>query len=98
MRKEMNKEQWIDEIIDSTKGMHKADPGAGFYDQVLLKLNRPATIKGISMPVKQWAAAAILLLALNIGSIVYFMDGRKTGGMPNNPLASELQLESTYNY
>lgn len=94
----MNKDKWIDDIIDSTRGMRKAEPAADFYEQVLLKLNKPAVIKGISMPLRNWAAAAILLLAVNIGSIVYVIDRRGSESSAVNPLASQLQLESTYNY
>lgn len=100
MPETMDKERWIDGVLNSTEGMRKAEPEANFYQQVLQKINRPATVKGVTMPLKQWAAAAILLLALNISSIVYFMDhGRKAGNMGGgNPLAAEMQLGTTYNY
>ena len=96
----LNKEKWIDEVLESTHNMHHVEPRLDLYAQIRLKLNKPAAVRGISMPLKQWVAAAVLLLALNISSIVYFMDHRAMHGNSagNNPLASEIQTESTYNY
>jgi len=100
MTNKMNREQWSDEVLASTRSINKAEPGCDFFEQVKIKLNKPAAVRDITLPVKQWVAAAILLLALNISSIVYFMDhSKRSGGINlNNPLASEMQLETTYNY
>ena len=65
----------------------------------LQKLGSPQKVKPIAMPVKQWAAAAVLLLALNIGSVLYFTSYR-TNAAPGmgNPLMAEMPSVSTYNY
>jgi len=94
----LNKERWIDEVMGSTSGMARAQPGHDLYDQVMLRLSRPVTISGSTFPLKQWAAAAILLLALNAGAIAYALDNKAHHNNNPNPLASEMQLGLTYNY
>jgi len=95
-----NKEKWISEAFDSTRGMNRAAPGDAFFTGIMSKLETGKTAAVIQLPVKQWAAAAVILLALNIGSVVYFANrGKQAGGTAaGNPLASEMQLETSYNY
>ena len=99
MEHNANKEKWIDEVMSSTRDMQRALPGADLYEQITAKLARPQAVAN-PFPVKQWAAAAILLLALNVGSVVYFAShDKKVATTPSeNPIASEIQLETTYNY
>ncbi len=99
MEHNTNKERWIDEVMNSTQGMSRAQPGAGLYEQITAKLTRPQTAT-TSFPVKRWAAAAILLLTLNVGSVIYFNNREKkaTNISTSNPLASEIQTETIYNY
>lgn len=96
----MNKEQWIDSVINSTDGMAKASPASSFYEGVINKLDNHRAVKTIAFPIKQWAAAAILLLALNIGSILYYTEHskRSNAGENGNPLAAAMSSSSTYNY
>jgi hypothetical protein len=94
------REQWIEEVMGSTRGMAKAAPGDGFFEQVSMKLKRPGINAGRPVALFKWVAAAVLLLALNAGSIAYFMDhgNKHAGGNLSNPLAAQMQTESTYNY
>ena len=100
MAENMHKQEWIDAVLGSTEGMSRAEPPEYLFERVIYGLNRPVTVKIIPMPVKQWVAAAILLLALNIGSVVYVTNQNKKAGTVNTDggLAAEMQLESTYNY
>lgn len=98
MANNTDKEKWINDALDSTRGMHRAGPKAGLYDRVMAVDTTRSLVKVIPFPVKQWAAAAILLLALNIGSVVYY-NQRKTATRNNqNPFAAALQMETTYDY
>jgi hypothetical protein len=98
MANNTHKEQWIDEVLTSTQGMKRAQPHDGLYDNLFSKLNSSQT-DVISFPVRQWVAAAILLLALNIGSVIYFTNREASTEIDanNNPLAMQLP-SSTYNY
>jgi hypothetical protein len=92
------KEQWIDEVLASTQGIARADAPAGLYDKVMAELNAPKTIRGISLPLKQWVAAAVVLIAVNIASVVYFSANNRPGSGPADQLAAQVQQESIYNY
>ena len=97
MENNIGKEQWIDEAMNSTNGMRKAQPGNGLYDKVMGSLSRPVIRNHV--PVNKWAAAAILLLALNIGSVLYYKNrNSNTIQSSGNPIAAEMQAETTYNY
>ena len=100
MEQNNKKEQWITEVLNSAEGMAKARPAADLYEKVMRDLDNPQSPKIIRLPVKQWAAAAILLIALNVGSVIYFSQHNTGSERTNtaNPLAAELQPGSTYNY
>jgi len=95
------KEKWINEVMNSTADMQTALPPIGLYEKITLKLKEPGKARTIALPVTQWAAAAILLLTINIGSVIYSMEHNKKAlrtATTSSPIAIEMQLESTYNY
>jgi len=102
MDNNIEKEKWIDEVFSSTQGMLRAQPGEGMFQKINARLNEPREVKTVPLPLKQWAAAAILLLALNVGSVIYYagQNTKDTGSnaVAANPVATEIQSESTYNY
>jgi hypothetical protein len=100
MNSKITKAQWVDEVMSSLEGISKAQPGDDLFERITSKLDRSATVKVIRLHPKQWAAAAVLLLALNISSVVYFESHQSKRGatMGSNPFAAEIQSESTYNY
>ena len=59
-------------------------------------------MKATALPVKQWAAVAILLLALNVGSVIWYTTNERNGtaetAAGGNPFAAQMQSVSTYNY
>jgi hypothetical protein len=100
MNSSSDKEQWINALMDSTRDMTRAQPGKHLYAQVMLQLNNQTSLKPMRQPVKELMAAAILLVALNAASIVYYNNqNKKAGNMAAvQPFALEIQTESTYNY
>jgi hypothetical protein len=95
-----NKEQWIDEVLRSTEGMQRVQHPGDLLEQINLKLSKSRAVKATPFPLKQWVAAAVLLILLNAGSVVYFaVNSRNEKNIVNaNPLAAEMQTGSTYNY
>lgn len=94
-----HKEQWIDKVLNSTSGMQRAEPYGGLYARVMMRADLTGRPTIISFPVKKWAAAAVILLALNIGTMAYFQLRQKTH--QNNPVASlsgYIENTSVYNY
>jgi hypothetical protein len=100
MTNNADKEKWINDVLDSAHGMLRASPGAGLFKKITAELANPQLAKTKPLPVKQWAAAAIFLLALNIGSVVYYANQhtRTSESASANPIAGAMQAESTYNY
>lgn len=93
-----NKEQWIEDVLASTQGVARATAPAGLYDKVLAGLNTPKTVTGVILPLKQWVAAAVILVAVNIASIVYFSAQSRRRNLGSDSLSAQVQLEQTYNY
>jgi hypothetical protein len=95
-----DKEKWINDVLDSTQGMLRASPDADLFKKITAGLTNTQLVNTRPLPVIQWAAAAILLLALNIGSVVYLTNQhtKTTESQTTNPIAAAMQAESTYNY
>ena len=95
-----NKEQWIESVLESTRGMNRAQPSRDLFEKISDRLNAPRATIAIAFPWKQWAAAAILILAFNIGSIIYSAERTSKYNDTNatSPIAAQLELESVYNY
>ncbi len=97
MENNNSKEQWIDAVMNSTNNMGKAQPGDNLYIKVMGNISRPAVRS--QAPVTKWVAAAILLLALNLGSVLYYTNRNTIStNSSTNPIAAEIQAETTYNY
>ena len=95
------REQWIDRVMVSTRGMQRAMPAADLYEKITHKLNNQPSVRVMALPYIRWAAAAVLLISVNVATIKYYSSlnyasGQNAGN--TNPIASEMQLESTYNY
>ncbi len=99
----MNREKWINEVLDSTRGMQPAQPPARLFEKITDEINNPKKYRQantVPFPVKQWAVAAMLLLAVNIGSVLYYIGENKKAAISTRTtlLTDELQAQSTYNY
>ncbi len=97
MTNNTGKEKWIDDVLNSVQGMSRIHP-QGVYDNAMANLGKPRTVTH-PFPVMRWAAAAILLLALNIGSAIYYKSNVRVSSNTSseNPLALQFQ-SSSYNY
>ena len=100
MKNNINKEEWIDQVLESTRDMTEAKLPHDLYEQITNKLSAPTKPKTVPNTAKQWIAAAIILLAINAGSAIYYVrESKKTAAVvSSNPIALEIKTESTYNY
>jgi len=100
MTNNADKEKWIKEALDSTQGIVRASPSPDLFKKITVELASRQFAKTRPLPVKQWAAAAILLLALNVGSVMYFASRHTkiSESATVNPIAGAMEAESTYNY
>jgi len=97
MAEKMQKEEWIDAVMNSTGDILPALPPDHLYKNIIAGLDKPVT-RIVPIPVKQWAAAAILLLALNIGSVVHYAVQKGKAHAPSVTSLIAEQFETTYNY
>lgn len=65
MKQEKNK--WLEEVLNSTEGMHTAEPPAGMFERIMDRAKRPGVVRTISLSTLSAAAACLLiLLSLNL--------------------------------
>lgn len=101
MENSADKQRWIEDVMQSANGISRAQPHADLYERITAKINTPGAGKTVALPVARWVAAAILLLALNIGSALHFSAQHRNNTTHNNmpnPFAAAMQTETTYNY
>ena len=101
MKNNTDKEKWIEEVLMSTKNRTGAQPRADLYDQIMRNLGQPGLVKSAAIPIRQWAAAAVILLAINTASVIYYTrhNYSKTPIAESaNSIALEIQSAPTYNY
>ena len=99
MENNSNKELWINEVLASTKGMARPQPGAELYTSIVKKLDDNKEGIKVRVPLRQWAAA-VLLLAVNTGSVLYYTSrsGKTNERITGNSIAMEIVSMPTYNY
>jgi hypothetical protein len=101
MENDTSKELWIDDVMDSVKGMKRATAQKDLYAQVMERNAVAAAGATTKFPLKAWGAAAILLLAVNISSAIYATTKKRNAAatkQTGNQIALEIQSESIYNY
>ncbi len=97
MANKMHKEEWVDAVMSSTGGMLPAMPPDQLYKNIIAGLDKPVA-RIVPISVKQWAAAAILLLALNVGSVVHYAVQKEKNQAASATSMIAQQFETTYNY
>ena len=74
MEDNMKNEQWINEAMESLKGMQRIPATPHMYEGVMRRLadKRQQSSLSSSVILKRAAIAAILLLVINVASIIHF--------------------------
>lgn len=94
----MNKENWISEVIESTKGMRKAEPSPFLFEQITKRIQKGKEVVEAD-PFLKWGLAAfvLIILSLNVISIVntnVVVTQETTMGLGENYFNNS----TTYNY
>ena len=91
------KEKWIDDVLSSTQGMSRARPDAVLFDRINAALEL-AQVKVIPMYyVKIAAAAAVILLAVNIFATINYPEQPSEQVIEGNYASQESELFIDYN-
>ena len=65
------REQWVNEVMDSIQGMQRIAADPLMYDKVMNRINNPAGRRNVRVLFTRVAAAAALLLLVNIASVLH---------------------------
>ena len=99
--KDINKEKWVNNAMDSASGISRATPPQDLILKINARLNKTDSVSTtIRFPFKKWAAAAVLLIAMNAASAVYFAghSSKQKGGKEIYSIVGEVQVETLYTY
>ncbi len=94
----MNKEQWIEEVLNSTVELKNNRLSHDIYNNVLSKINQKNAYITNYNKLKWISVAAVLLVFLNIGSVLHAKTLRNQHNKGINILVDELNANNSYNY
>lgn len=68
----MQKENWINEVFESTKGMQKAEPSPFLFEQITARINKGGHASVTVDPFLKWGLTSFvaIILSLNVISIL----------------------------
>lgn len=68
----MEKENWINEVFESTKGMQKAEPSPFLFEQITSRIQKGREVVQVN-PFLKWGLASLVavILSLNVISIAH---------------------------
>lgn len=72
------KDKWIEEVMGSLEGMQRVPARADMYDSVMNRIRTGKGGKTYSLLPRIAAAAAVLLLAVNVASVFHATHKRNT--------------------
>ena len=102
MKQEQHKEQWINEVMASVEGMERPDANPFLYEKIKYRMEQGSNVRHSfnRTSVVGWAAAVVMLLAINGVSIVNKISREKhtLHTEAYNAIAPEMQTQTIYNY
>ena len=96
-----DKEKWLNEVMNSTNGMVCAGAPPMLYENIISKIQRQKPEKATVIVMRRWAVAAAVLFVFNICSVFYVFNNKEKKAEKTDvyaPLASEMNMNSGYNY
>ncbi len=97
----MEKENWINEVIQSTKGMKPMEANPFLFEKIAhkIELNKTEEVRAKSF-LKGWALAASVVVLLNIVSFTHILKDKPVHQkeMGYQALSKEMGLIQTNNY
>ncbi|HKC69061.1 MAG TPA: hypothetical protein VKG26_12575 [Bacteroidia bacterium] len=97
----MEKENWINEVMQSTKGMKPAEPNLFLFEKIAHKIERNKKEEAqLKSSLKGWALVASVVIAVNLISFVYALKDKpnKQQEIGYRALSKEMGLVQNSNY
>ena len=95
----MQKEKWIDEILESVDGIKAAEAKNISWQIVQQHMNEQPQNYFFQTKIK-WVAAAAMIVFINVSVLWYINQQRKqpTDNLAVENMAKEMGIENSYNY
>lgn len=99
----MEKDKWINEILNSTKGMQRAEPSPFIFEQITAKINskaRPVYSSELNSSVR-WGLAVLVSVIISINLITIVKSNVQTKNVNENSGTEtilSLNNATVYNY
>ncbi len=95
----MQKEKWIDEILESVDGIKAAEAKNISWQTIQQRMNAQPQNYFFQTKIK-WVAAAVIIVFINV-SVLWYINQQHT--QPTNNLAvenmaKEMEIQNSYNY
>ena len=96
MKSDTNKDIWVEDVMDSLSGLQRIPAVPDMYGRVLSRINGTTNNKSYSL-FPRIAAAAVLLLAINIASVIHATHYNKSDKGSGKDAAYQVVSESISN-
>ena len=96
----MQKEDWINTILESSADVKPVEPNAYLYQKLISRLNESNTIPVKGSFVTKWTIAVVMILMINITGVVAYtaLSNQKKETAAVKAISNEIITSTTYNY
>lgn len=98
----MEQKNWINEVFESTNGMHKAEPSPFLFEQVTARIAKGNTKPGFyGSPALRWGLAVFVSAIISINMIAIVKDRKASTETVSDKVVladSYFNNETVYNY
>jgi hypothetical protein len=97
----MEQENRINEILESTKGMQKAEPDPFLFEKIAARIEKEK-VRPVKVPFIRWAFAVGTATAIVINVLCISLASKSNSDRPQNTavteLVNEMGYKTNYNY
>jgi hypothetical protein len=97
----MEKENWINEVFESTKGMQKAEPSPFLFEQITARIHKGEYTFVQADPFLKWGLTSLILIILSLNLIsITKTKNTEIASQENSEATPESYFNNatTYNY
>jgi hypothetical protein len=90
----MNKENWINEVLESTKGIQKAEPSPFLFEQINARIQKGKEVMEAN-PFLKWGLTTIVLIILSLNILSITKNNRDSTNIKE--VATESNADNYFN-
>ncbi len=92
----MEKENWINEVFESTKGIQKAEPSPFLFEQITSRIQKGREVVQTN-PFLKWGLASLVLVILSL-NVISIASNKTAEVSQETSTDSYFNNATTYNY